>query len=189
MAQIKYKPNNWSSAISTIDTIKRWSQVTYSELNEDGEKYILINLPDNDVEGAFYAGMLMEFGDDSNNNNIKHKEVNDLRKNINAYRFNKEDGRWYIDLPDWAGTKGELQMVGGADTLLDHLSNNGDTVLVDLSTDKECPEGFDTLKRIIQTPPNGCIYHLGIKPVWLCNVTKFVFDGAFPKRVHFKVNI
>jgi hypothetical protein len=188
MAQIKYKPNDWSSVISTLDTIKRWSQVTYSELNEDGEKYILINLPDNDVEGAFYTGQLIEFADQDNNNNIKQKEVIDLRKNKNAYRFNKEDGKWYIDLPNWTGTKAELQMVGGADTLLDHLSNNGDTVLVDLSTDKECPEGFETLKRIIQTPPNGCIYHLGFSPVWLCNVTKFVFDGVFPKRIHFKVN-
>jgi hypothetical protein len=69
MAQIKYKPNEWSSAIDTLDTIKRWSQVTYSELNEDGEKYILINIPDNDVEGAFYAGMLMEFGDQIKNKN------------------------------------------------------------------------------------------------------------------------
>ena len=124
MAQIKYKPNNWSSVISTLDTIKRWSQVTYSELNEDGEKYILINLPDNDVEGAFYTGQLIEFADQDNNNNIKQEKVIDLRKNKNAYRFNKEDGKWYIDLPDWTGTKGELQMVGGADTLLDHLSNN-----------------------------------------------------------------
>lgn len=38
MAQIKYKPNDWSNAMDTIDTIKRWSQVTYSELNEDGKK-------------------------------------------------------------------------------------------------------------------------------------------------------
>jgi hypothetical protein len=103
------------------------------------------------------------------------------------YTFNKEQGCWYIDLPNWNGTKGELQMVGGADTLLDHLSNNGITVDVMLSTDKICPEGFETLKRIFQTPPNGCIYHLGFTPVWLCNVTKFVFEGIFPKKINFKV--
>ena len=111
----------------------------------------------------------------------------DLRKEKDRYRFNKEDGRWYIDLPHWEGPKSALEMVGGADTLLDHLSNNGDTVLLSLSTEKECPEGYQTLKRIVQTPPNGCIYHLGIKPVWLCDVTKFVFAGIFPKRIHFKV--
>ena len=52
------------------------------------------------------------------------------------YTFNKEQGCWYIDLPDWTGTKAELQMVAGADTLLDHLSNNGTTVNIALSTDK-----------------------------------------------------
>ena len=106
---------------------------------------------------------------------------------MKTHRFNKEEGKWYIDLPDWTGTKGELQMVGGADTLLDHLSNNGTTVTVDLSTDKECPKGFETLKRIVRTPPNGCLYHLGLSPVWLCDVTKFVFNGEFPKRIHFNV--
>jgi hypothetical protein len=107
------------------------------------------------------------------------------------YTFNKEQGSWYIDLPEWTGTKVELQMVGGADTLLDHLSNNGTTVDIDISTDSlllSKQSGFQTLNKIVQTPPNGCVYHLGIKPVWLCNVTKFVFDGEFPKRIHFKVN-
>ena len=103
------------------------------------------------------------------------------------YTFNKEQGCWYIDLPNWTGTKAELQMVGGADTLLDRLSNNGTTVDVMLSTDKNCPEGFETLKRIIKTPPNGCVYHLGFAPVWLCNVTKFVFEGIFPKQINFKL--
>jgi len=111
----------------------------------------------------------------------------DLRKNKNAYRFNKEEGRWYIDLPNWTGGKAALEMVAGADTLLDKLSNNGETVLISLSTEDKCPEGYETLKRIVKTPPNGCMYHLGIKPVWLCDVTKFVFDGIFPKRIHFKI--
>ena len=104
------------------------------------------------------------------------------------YTFNKEQGSWYIDLPNWEGTKGELQMVAGADTLLDHLSNNGTKVNVALSTDKVFTDTeFQTLKRIVKTPPNGCIYHLGFTPVWLCNVTKFVFDGIFPRQIHFKV--
>jgi hypothetical protein len=103
------------------------------------------------------------------------------------YRFNKENNNWYINLPEWTGTKAELQMVGGADTLLEHLSNNGDTVSINLSTDKQSPDGFEALKRLIQTPPNGCIYHLGFTPVWLCNVTKFVFNGIFPKRINFRV--
>jgi hypothetical protein len=110
------------------------------------------------------------------------------KKKMKNYTFNKEQGSWYIDLPNWIGTKGELQMIAGADTLLDHLSNNGTTVNVALSTDKLfANSGFQTLKRIVKTPPNGCMYHLGFTPVWLCNVTKFVFDGIFPRQIHFKV--
>ena len=103
------------------------------------------------------------------------------------YTFNKENGCWYIDLPNWSGTKAELQMVAGADRLLDKLSNNGTTVDLMISTDRVSPIGFDSLKRIIQTPPNGWVYHFGIVPVWLCNVTKFVFDGIFPQQINFKV--
>ena len=106
---------------------------------------------------------------------------------MNNFTFNKEQGQWYIDLPEWTGTKGELQMVGGADKLLDHLSNNETTITVSLSIEKLPKEGYQTLKRVIQTPPNGCIYHLGIKPIWLCNVTKFIFEGIFPWQIHFRV--
>jgi hypothetical protein len=111
--------------------------------------------------------------------------MTDLKKNY--YRFNKEDGNWYIDLPNWEGPKSALAMVAGADTLLDELSNNGDTVLLSLVTESDCPEGHKTLKKIIRTPPNGCIYHLGYVPIWLCDVTKFVFNGIFPKKIYFKV--
>jgi hypothetical protein len=101
------------------------------------------------------------------------------------YTFNKEEGLWYIDLPEWQGTKGALQMVAGADTLLDNLSNNGTIITVAISTDNK-PTGFTTLKKMFHTPPNGAMYHKGLMPVWLCDVTKFVF-GNFPKQIHFQV--
>ena len=103
--------------------------------------------------------------------------------------FGPKRDRWYIDLPEWQGPRANLEMVAGADTLLDKLSNQGTSVNVTMSIEKKSPEGFQTLRRIIQTPPNGCMYHLGIAPVWLCNVTKFVFDGIFPKKIHFKVHV
>ena len=107
---------------------------------------------------------------------------------MKTYTFNKENGCWYIYLPNWTGTKSELQMVAGADTLLDNLSNNGITLNIQLSIEKEIKgSDFKTLKRIVKTPPNGCIYHLGFTPIWLCNVTKFVFEGIFPNQIHFKL--
>ena len=35
-------------------------------------------------------------------------------------KFYKEEGKWYIDIP-WDGDKSELEMVMGADVLLDEL--------------------------------------------------------------------
>jgi hypothetical protein len=49
-------------------------------------------------------------------------------------------------------------MVAGADTLLDKLSNRGTTMTITLSADKSGLHGFETLKRILKTHPNGCIY-------------------------------
>ena len=44
-------------------------------------------------------------------------------------RFYKENGMWFIDLPEFLekglGTKANLLMVAGADELLDILSQNG----------------------------------------------------------------
>ena len=51
--------------------------------------------------------------------------------------FYKENGTWYIDLPEFLeaglGTKANLMMVAGADTLLDELSDNGNRVTLAFS--------------------------------------------------------
>lgn len=63
------------------------------------------------------------------------------------YTFNKEQGNWYIEMLNWYGTKAALQMVAGADTLLDQLSENGTTVNVTLSTGQRFNnQGFQTIK-------------------------------------------
>ncbi len=37
---------------------------------------------------------------------------------MKKFKFNKEaQNRWYIELPEWTGSKSELEMVFGADTL------------------------------------------------------------------------
>ena len=52
-------------------------------------------------------------------------------------RFYKENSIWYIDLPEFLeegmGSKANLMMVDGADTLLDILSNNGSEVTLEFS--------------------------------------------------------
>ena len=45
---------------------------------------------------------------------------------MRTFRFNKEeDNRWFVDLPEWEGEKDELEMVLGADMLLDIISKDG----------------------------------------------------------------
>ena len=61
---------------------------------------------------------------------------------MRKFTFVKENtGRWYIVLPEWTGDKEELEMVMGADTMLDILSQGDSVVDVVLST-----EPFDNHK-------------------------------------------
>ena len=50
--------------------------------------------------------------------------INERSAKTTSYQlaFVKEkSGRWYIDLPEWEGAHANLEMVAGADLLLDHL--------------------------------------------------------------------
>lgn len=115
--------------------------------------------------------------------------------NPSAYSFSKEpDGRWYIDLPGYKGPKADLEMVSGADTMLDYVGEGHDNVKLILS---EHPfEGSDVLKLIhdysSQTGGGG-IYFLdsynGVtlnQEMWLCEVTEWVF-GKLPKEIYLKM--
>ncbi len=70
MKEIKYNvnPKHWSSVISTMNILKSWTQVTYKELEEDGDKFIIIQFPDdNDLQEAFDIGVLIAYAE--------HKEI------------------------------------------------------------------------------------------------------------------
>ena len=119
---------------------------------------------------------------------------------IRIFKFYKtEVGRWYVDLPEWEGSIDELEMVAGADLFLEFLSQGEETVFLTLST---VPfEGSEILEmKYLGTLEGwemgtGAWYRLleykGIDyelTMWLCDVTKFVFD-EFPKNIYFcKVN-
>ena len=114
---------------------------------------------------------------------------------MNILRFYREEGKyWYADIPTWTGRKSATQMVAGADTLLDILSNNTDEVYLQFS---DTPiKGGDVLKKTrksVMSWFNGADYVLETLngdvidlDVWLCNVTKFVM-GKFPHEIYFKV--
>lgn len=118
-------------------------------------------------------------------------------------RFYKENGKWYIDLPNWTGFKANLQMVEGADTLLELMADGEASVDVQFSEDPfeganclqlvEQNNGINILgKKILSNWDFGADYiildyegHQINHSLWLCNVTKFVF-GYFPYKIFFK---
>jgi hypothetical protein len=110
-------------------------------------------------------------------------------------KFKKEnDGSWFVVLPEWEGNKSDLQMVLGADTLLDIMSQGHNEILVRFST--EGFPGANLMYWFLNGIPGdlevgGAMYHIdeynGIVynfDLWLCDVTKFVF-GEMPQHIYY----
>lgn len=107
---------------------------------------------------------------------------------IKTYKFIKEiDGRWFIDLPEWDGSKDDLEMVMGADTMLDIIAQGSDAVDVTISTEKF--DGFEYELTFKEHYCDGGWYRLKSQfsnfDVWLCMVTKFVF-GELPQKIYLR---
>jgi len=105
---------------------------------------------------------------------------------MRTYRFNREDdNKWYVDLPEWEGAHEELEMVLGADTMLDILSQGENQVRLTLST--EPFEGYKIELEFDREDSEGGWYNLKSDlfnfEVWLCHVTKFVF-GELPQNIY-----
>ena len=113
---------------------------------------------------------------------------------MKTIKFKREpDYRWFAVLPEWEGSKDELEMVLGADTMLEFLSEDNDEVSLCMSGEEF--ENSDKLEfvRFAVELNNGAYYKLssfrGIEiniDMWLCDVTKFVF-GSFPKVIYISV--
>lgn len=113
--------------------------------------------------------------------------------------YQEEDGRWYIDLPDYIesglGSKANLEMVAGADTFLSALAQ-GDTRITIKFDDKE----FDThTVHLVRSSNQGYIPELMDDPeldagawytvknndhnLWLCPVTLYLFNNTYPENI------
>lgn len=106
--------------------------------------------------------------------------------------FYKDNEGWFIDLPEFIeqghGTKGNLAMVAGADTMLDKLSNENNRITLRIETEEF--EGAEGKLSKFGICPYGENYTF-VSPehshrVWLCPVTKYVFGGKYPKRIYIK---
>jgi hypothetical protein len=106
---------------------------------------------------------------------------------MKTFKFEKEkDNRWYIILPEWTGEKEELEMVCGADSMLDILAQGDYYVYVTIS-DKEFT-GYNFILTLYKEDGGGGWYTLKGNiyefDLWLCHVTKFIFDGSLPKVLY-----
>lgn len=121
------------------------------------------------------------------------------RKKSGVYRFYKESSNnsanreWYIDLPKYPGPKSALQMVCGADFMLDTLSGGKDEVnlRISLKPDFVTVDSFGfseslTLAKTEQTTYGRWYEYKYSTPVWLCPVVIYVF-GYYPETIYFKV--
>jgi len=109
-----------------------------------------------------------------------------------TFRFYKTaEEKWYVDLPEWTKSTEELEMVDGADTMLDKIS--GYTTECYLQMSNEPLEGADKIKLvkdktedikgggdyIMETYKGEPMDH----KLWLCAVTIDVF-GDLPKIIY-----
>lgn len=111
---------------------------------------------------------------------------------MKTYHFIRSGADWYMDLPEYieeGGSKGDLQMVDGADKMLDIMAGNDSKVLLTIST--AAFDGADVLTLTERCDPiiGGGYYLLKQykgneinRTMWLCQVTEFVF-GDIPATI------
>jgi hypothetical protein len=102
------------------------------------------------------------------------------------FKFVKDfNFRWFAEIPEWEGSRDELEMVMGADWMLDLLSNGEDSIELYLSD--EPFDGYSYKLNFKEEIYEGATYlfngnNIDNYSVWLCGVTKFVF-GKFPQTI------
>lgn len=109
--------------------------------------------------------------------------------------FVKLANRWYAQLPNYPGKVEDLEMVLGADVLLDIIdSKETGTASLEIYTSEEEFTKYNiilpnyTIDFVETTGDDGANYRLREykHDLWLCNVTKYVF-GEFPLTIYIKV--
>jgi len=104
---------------------------------------------------------------------------------IRTFRFYKTAAhKWYLDLPEWEGPAEELEMVEGADKMLDVVSAEAEECFLEMGNEPFA--GADTLRLLADRgkTKGGGDYIMDTfkgEPIqlnmWLCEVTRSVFYG------------
>lgn len=99
--------------------------------------------------------------------------------------FVKLTNKWFADIVNWSGSVMDLEMVCGADKLLDEISKGHRHVSLIVS-----PDEIDTEEKyvynLIKVDNDGGTYrNIEGNQIWICNVTVTVF-GEFPEKIWIK---
>ena len=108
-----------------------------------------------------------------------------------TFRFYKtEEQKWYVDLPEWTKMIADLEMVEGADQMLDIASGHTNECYLKMSN--ESFEGADVIKLVTDRSDRvlgggdyimeACKGKVINQKLWLCTVTVDVF-GNLPKEI------
>ena len=104
---------------------------------------------------------------------------------ISFERF--EDGKWYVVFPEYDGPQEDLEMVDGADKMLDALTEDGMYVSLEVNLEEPSSDDFFTLEQEAHDE-DGSFYNVRdcdefSGTVWLCNVVHEFF-GNHPERIY-----
>lgn len=108
--------------------------------------------------------------------------------------FEKIENSWYAILPDYKGDFEDCQMVSGADTWLEMLSEGCPKVQLEISDEPiENSELIVRVHHIPKQPERGATYVAFsfrgqplVHEMWLCQVTLHVFK-TYPEKIYYKL--
>lgn len=97
--------------------------------------------------------------------------------------FMRLSNRWFINIP-YNGDANDLQMVDGADELLDEIAEGRRIVRIIATISDNISKPDYILEKIKEDNMGGTYTITGsVKQLWLCNVTKLIFNN-FPNQIY-----
>ena len=120
----------------------------------------------------------------------RFKPVRSIRSSENYLDFYKLGvNSWFADVHSWTASIMNLQMVMGADELLEYLAKGDRVVRLQISSVpsdglhlKKTDDIYGGANYIIVDGPEDCT----VKSVWLCGVNNYFWGGLAPDDIWFK---
>ncbi len=110
-----------------------------------------------------------------------------------THRFIKDDEGWSIELPEYlahGGNKAALEMVDGADEILNLIARRKKQVSIQMDTTYFEDSDLLELDELCDAPKGGGYYIMRTcrgkqfnRRMWLCDIVLFVF-GDMPQQIY-----